>query len=138
MSDQKTRPTDASVEAFLSAVEPLHRREDAHAICLLMERLSGERPRMWGAGMVGFGTYRYRYESGHSGEYFQTGFSPRKTALVIYIIGGLNQHADLLDRLGRFTAGKSCLYVKRLSDIDSAVLEELIQRSLTRIRKSAV
>ena len=135
MADTKTKPTAASVEDFLSAVEPAPRREDARAICALMQRLSGEAPRLWGGTMVGFGSYHYRYASGREGNAFRIGFSPRKGALVLYIMDGFPGHAALLDRLGRHTTGKSCLYLKKLADVDLGVLEELVAASLRHMRE---
>jgi hypothetical protein len=130
MSETKTRPTGASVAAFLSAIEAEAKRKDAETICAMMQRVEGEPPELWGPTMVGFGHYRYRYESGHSGESFRVGFSPRKGSLVLYIVDGLDPHAALLARLGKFKAGKSCLYINKLADVDVAVLEALVTQSV--------
>ena len=136
MAEQKTKPTALSVKKFLSAVEPAQRRQDAIDVCAMMERLSREPPRMWGSSIVGFGSYHYHYESGHEGDAFRIGFSPRKAALVLYIMGGFPRHADLMARLGKHTTGKSCLYLKKLSDVDEVVLEELMASSLAYMRKT--
>lgn len=130
MAANKTQPTDASVDDFLDTIEPEQRRADAKAVCALMARLSGEPPVMWGTSIVGFGRYAYAYESGRKGEFLRIGFGARKTALVLYLIGGFPQHADLLAKLGRHSTGASCLYLKKLADADPAVLEELIAASL--------
>jgi len=130
MAELKTKATNAGVDAFLDTVEPAQRREDAQTLRTMMERISGEPATMWGPSMVGFGRYRYRYDSGHEGNAMRVGFSPRKAALVIYIMGGFPRHADLMARLGKYTTGKSCLYVKKLSDVDVGVLESLVEESL--------
>ena len=134
MSELKTRPTGASVEAFIAAVENPTRREDARAVCALMARVTGEVPVMWGPSMVGFGKYAYTYKSGHSGEFFLTGFSPRKTSLVCYIMPGYGSFEELMARLGKHRTGKSCLYINKLSDIDLGVLEELVATSVAWMR----
>lgn len=134
MAENKTQATAANVADFLDRVEPVARREDAKAIARLMERLSGEPPVMWGPGIVGFGRYRYRYESGREGEICRIGFSPRKDALTLYIQDGLSQ-TDLMARLGKYKTGKSCLYVKRLADIDPEILEQLVVASLAEMER---
>ncbi len=135
MAENKTRPTAVDPAAFLDAVEPEWKREDAWTLCRMMERLSGHAPRMWGPSIVGFGRYRYRYESGREGEAMLTGFSPRKTALTLYVMGGFKSRPELMDRLGRFKTGKSCLYIKRLSDVDRDALEALIAADLAYMRE---
>ncbi len=134
MAENKTRETGASVTRFLDAVEPDWKQEDARTVCALMERLSGHPPKMWGTSIVGFGQYHYKYASGREGGFLLTGFSPRKTALTLYIMDGYQDRSEILSRLGKHKLGKSCLYVKRLSDIDVDVLEELICDSLAYMR----
>lgn len=134
MAEAKTKATGESVPDFLDAVKDERRREDAKAVCAMMARVTGEEPRMWGASMVGFGSYHYRYESGHEGDWFVTGFSPRASALTLYVMDGFPRHRELMDRLGKYKTGKSCLYLKRLSDVDPAVLEELIGESVAHMR----
>lgn len=134
MAENKTKPTDKSPKDFIEAVEPEWKRDDAKTICAMMERLSGHRPKMWGASIIGFGQYHYKYESGREGDSLMTGFSPRKTALTLYVMGGFKQRPDLMERLGKYKTGKSCLYVKRLSDIDLAVLEELVAADIAYMR----
>lgn len=132
MAELKTKATGVSVDAFLDGVPDPQRREDARKLRAMMERLSGEPAAMWGPSIVGFGSYRYRYESGHGGEMCRIGFSPRAKELVLYIGATAPGVADLLARLGKHRTGKSCLYVKRLSDIDEEVLERMIVESLKR------
>jgi hypothetical protein len=134
MAENKTQATDASVEAFLARVEPEQRRGDARIILDLMTRISGEPAVMWGPSIIGFGRCRYRYDSGREGEMARIGFSPRKPSLVLYIVGGFPRHDTLMAQLGTFTAGKSCLYIKKLSDVDMGVLEALIVESLDYMR----
>lgn len=134
MAEMKTKLEDASAADFIAAIEPAERRADAEAVAAMMERLAGEPPRMWGGSMVGFGRYRYEYESGRKGEMFRIGFGSRKAALVLYLMDGFPRHAELMARLGKFTTGKSCLYVKRLAEVDMGVLEALIAESLTAMK----
>jgi hypothetical protein len=131
----KTRPTEQSVESFLNAVPDATRRRDCLTVLEIMRRVTGEQPRMWGPGMVGFGSYHYRYESGREGDWFLAGFSPRKNDLTIYIVAGFDRFEALMDRLGKYRIGKSCLYVKRLDDVDLGVLEELVSVSVTHVRE---
>lgn len=133
-AENKLQPTQESVEAFLDAVPDPRRREDAKRVRALMERLSGEPAVLWTYGIVGFGRYHYRYDSGREGHAGRIGFSPRAKELVLYLIGGFPRHQALMDRLGKYKTGKSCLYIKRLSDVDEAVLEELIAEALAYMR----
>lgn len=134
MTRNKTRPTGDDAESLLAAIEDPQRRADARAVCTMMARASGEAPRVWSGGMVGFGTYHYRYESGREGEWFITGFASRAAALTLYVMDGFPQHAQLMERLGKYRTGKSCLYIKRLADVDAEVLEELVTRSMAHMR----
>jgi hypothetical protein len=127
----KMQPTEGEVEAFLEAIPNPRRREDARILVALLGELTQEAPKLWAAGIVGFGRYRYRYPSGREGDAPLAGFAPRAAHLVVYLIGGFaDRHSRLLERLGPHTAGKSCLYVKRLTDIDLHVLRELVSRSI--------
>jgi len=130
MTANKTQPTPEDVEAFLDAVEPERRREDAQTLNALFQRATGWSPVMWGPSMIGYGQYHYRYESGREGDFLATGFSPRKTSLSIYIMPGYGEYGAILDRLGKHKTGKSCLYVTKLADVDLDVLAELIQAGL--------
>jgi hypothetical protein len=129
MAELKTQPNDRSVEEFLSGVADVRKRQDCFTLLALMQEVTGQAPRMWGDSMVGFGAYHYTYASGREGDWFVTGFSPRKQNLTLYIMAGFDQYDELMQRLGKHTTGKSCLYVKRLSDIDLSVLRELVQLS---------
>lgn len=130
MAENKTRETTVDAAAFLDAVPHPGRRADGKALCAMMERLSGEPPRMWGPTIVGFGRCRYRYESGREGEMPRIGFSPRAKELVLYLTDEFEGHAGLMARLGRHRTGKSCLYIGKLADVDAGVLEELIAKSI--------
>lgn len=134
MSELKTQPQDGSVEAFLDGIENEGRREDCRAVAQLMREVTGEDPVLWGPSIVGFGSYHYRYESGREGDWFLTGFAPRKTALTLYIMAGFPRFDELMERLGRYRTGKSCLYVNRLDDVDLDVLRELVTRSVEHMR----
>jgi hypothetical protein len=135
MAENKTKPTSADVGGFLDAVPNEQRRADGKRICAMMERLSGEPPVLWGPSIVGFGHCRYRHDSGREGEMPRIGFSPRASELVLYLTDDYSRHQALMDRLGKHRTGKSCLYVKKLSDVDEAVLEALIADTLAHTRK---
>lgn len=126
MAENKTQENAKSVDEFLAGVEHKKRREDSLVIKEIMERLTGQPAKMWGASIVGFGAYDYKYDSGRSGRHLMTGFSPRKTALTLYIMPGFSKHGALMQKLGKFKTGKSCLYINKLEDVDMAVLEQLI------------
>jgi hypothetical protein len=130
MAKAKTIPTEQSVETFLDTVSGEKVRDDCRAIVRLMEKVTGEKPRMWGPSIVGFGSYRYRYESGHEGDICLTGFSPRKQNLSLYVLAGFPGQEAVLGKLGKYKAGKGCLHVKKLEDIDIGVLETLINKSI--------
>lgn len=132
---QKTLPTDASVADFVAAIADDRRRDEASRLVPILERASGEAPRIWGISMVGFGEYHYRHPGGQTGFWFLTGFAPRKAAMTIYVMPGFEEWPDLMGRLGRFTTSKSCLYLKRLNDVDEEVLEELVRRSVNLMRE---
>ena len=134
MSKMKTIPTAASVDAFIDAVEDEQKRTDSRALAALMEEVTGEPAQMWGTAIVGFGTYHYRYASGREGDFMLVGFSPRKRALTLYIMAGFSEYDALLAQLGKHTIGKSCLYIKRLADVDQAVLRDIVERSVRYIR----
>lgn len=136
MAENKTRPTRASVTDFINSVEDPDKRADVRKVAAMMRRATGKRAKMWGSSMVGYGTYHYRYESGREGDYMMTGFSPRKQALTVYIMPGFEHFAGLMKKLGKYRTGRSCLYIKRLSDVDEDVLEELINESVTYMRKN--
>lgn len=134
MTQNKTQQTDASVDRFIQAVEPEQKRRDSEAVVALMESATGARAKMWGTSIVGFGSYRYRYESGREGDWMLCGFSPRKQNLVVYIMPGFSNYDALLERLGKHKTGKSCLYINKLADIDFDVLEQLVTESVNDMR----
>ena len=128
MAEAKTKPTHVSVDAFLDAVEHPQRRADGHEVRQMMERITGEPAVMWGPSIVGFGTYHYKYASGHEGDMCRVGFSPRAAKLVLYV-GGFADYEAMLERLGKYKRSKACLYLNKLADVDRVVLEEIIQRT---------
>lgn len=130
MSENKTRPTQVSPADFIAAVEHPVRRKDAEVLMETMTRITGEEPKMWGPSIIGFGQYHYKYDSGREGDFMRTGFSPRKSGLVLYILPGYTDHGPILDRLGKYKRGKSCFYINKLADVDLAVLEELVRAGL--------
>ncbi|MCF6406882.1 DUF1801 domain-containing protein [Chitinophaga filiformis] len=134
MAEQKTKPTEHTVTSFLDHVTDENVRRDCFDLVQLMERATGFPPVMWGASIVGFGQYHYKYESGHEGDACLVGFSPRKQNISLYIMGFDNRPA-LLDKLGKYKAGKGCLYIKKLSDVDGQVLEQLVKESAAYLQK---
>lgn len=136
-AEAKTKPTTARAEDFIAGVADATRREDALIVLELMKRVTGLKPVMWGPSLVGFGSYHFRYESGREGDFFLIGFSPRKAELVLYIMPGFAAYEALLARLGKYKTGKSCLYVKKLADIDMSVLEELMRQSFAHMKAKA-
>ncbi|MBL4806829.1 MAG: DUF1801 domain-containing protein [Rhodobacteraceae bacterium] len=134
MSTNKTVETNASVAEFLDGLPSDLRPDETRTIVAMMARLSGEPAKMWGRAIIGFGSYTYQYASGRTGDWMRVGMSPRKAALSVYIIPGYDNYQGILARLGKYKIGKSCLYIKKLADIDLAVLEELILQSVKDMR----
>jgi hypothetical protein len=134
MAENKPQRTGASVTAFLNAIADEERRKDCRTVARLMQEVTGEKPAMWGPSIVGFGRYHYRYESGREGDWFLAGFAPRKQDLTLYITAGFDRYAALMKRLGKHKTGRSCLYIKRLSDIDEGVLRDLVAASVRHMR----
>jgi len=130
MYELKTKINDASVVDFLNSVPDETKRMDAFVILDLMTKITGEEPKMWGESIIGFGTYHYRYASGQEGDWMQTGFSPRKQNLTIYLISGIKGFTSQLEKLGKHKTGKSCLYIRRLEDIDMDLLKDIITQSV--------
>jgi len=130
MAELKTQPTDQDVITFLNAIPDEKKRRDCFTLLDLMRQATGAEPVMWGDAIIGFGRYHYRYASGREGEWFLVGFSPRVQNLTLYIISGFDQYEALLAKLGKHSTSKSCLYIKRLDDIDLTTLQELVQRSV--------
>ena len=138
MAELKTKPTQASVKEFLNQITDKERRDDCFAVAKIMEEITGEKPKMWGPSIVGFGTYHYKYASGHEGDWPISAFSPRKKDLTLYIMMGFHQTPELMKQLGKHSTGKSCLYIKRLSDIHIPTLKKLIKSSVKRIKSGRV
>ena len=128
MAEIKTKPTQVNVDDFLAAVEKPVRRADAKVMRDMMERVTGQSATMWGPTIIGFGTYHYRYSSGHEGDMCRVGFSPRSANLVLYV-GGFPGFEELLGKLGKHKRSKACLYLNKLADVDLGVLEEITRRT---------
>ncbi|MDN5204711.1 DUF1801 domain-containing protein [Fulvivirgaceae bacterium BMA10] len=135
MAELKTKLNDGNVEAFIDAVGDDKQRADCRVIMDIMKSLTNAEPKMWGNSIVGFGSYHYKYDSGREGDWFLTGFSPRKQNLTLYIMSGFSNYEELFTKLGKFKTGKSCLYVKKLEDIDLDILKEMIVKSIDTISK---
>ncbi|HRX05077.1 MAG: DUF1801 domain-containing protein [Anaerolineae bacterium] len=136
MAELKTQKNDASVEAFLNTVADERKRRDCFTLLEMMQEATGAEPLMWGDSIVGFGEYHYTYASGRAGDWFLTGFAPRKQNLTLYIMAGFDEYDELLGKLGKHSTGKSCLYIKRLADVDMAALNELIALSVRHMVQS--
>ena len=136
-AELKTKVNEASVDAFIDK-QPEAVAADCHTIIKLMKKATGEEPKMWGTSIVGFGRYAYEGASGRSGEWMITGFSPRKTNLTIYVMMGFEKEAALMKKLGKHTTGKSCLYIKKLADIDMKLLEELVVKGVKAMVKTRI
>lgn len=126
----KTKATKSSVEKFLDSIESEQKRDDAYTILDMMQKATKEEPKMWGPSIIGFGTYHYKYDSGHEGDMCRIGFSPRKAALTLYILMGFEGYDELMAKLGKYKTSKACLYIKKLEDVDLKVLKQLITLSV--------
>jgi hypothetical protein len=135
MAEAKTKKTEASVDDFLAGISPEKKRQDAIAICDLMKKVTKAEPKMWGTSIVGFGSYHYKYASGHEGEWPLVGFSPRKQNLTLYLMLGFDNTEALLSKLGKHKTGKVCLYINSLDDIHLPTLRQLIQQSVAEMKK---
>jgi len=134
-AELKTKLNDASVTKFLNGVADEQKRNDSFEILEMMKQVTKEEPKMWGSSIVGFGSYHYKGKSGREGDWMLTGFSPRKQSLTLYLMGGFDTHAALLEKLGKFTTSVGCLYIKKLADVDQKVLKELLQASVKRMKQ---
>ena len=135
-AELKTKVNDASVTKFIESVTDEQKRNDCFEILKMMKQITKEEPKMWGASIVGFGSYHYKGASGREGDWMLIGFSPRKQNLTMYLMGGFDTHADLLKKLGKYKTSVGCLYVKKLSDVDMSMLKKLIAESVKRMKKS--
>lgn len=136
-SELKTKKNNTNVQDFLHSVDHQKRKEDSFVVLKLMEKITGSKPSMWGPSIIGFGSYHYKYTSGREGDWFLSGFSPRKQSLTLYIMSGFKRYEEILGRLGKYKTGKSCLYINKLEDINMGVLEELITESVTFLKSKS-
>jgi hypothetical protein len=134
MTENKTKPTQLSVAAFIDALTDQTRRADAKALVKLLQSVTAEKPKMWGPSIIGFGSYHYKHDSGREGDMPIIGFSPRKAATVLYNVGGFSGSEALRARLGKHSTGKGCLYIKTLAEVDQQVLETLVLKSVGAMR----
>ena len=135
MAELKTKPNDGIVENFINTVENEQKRQDSFRLLKIMEEVTGEQGKMWGSSIIGFGTYHYVYDSGQSGDWMLAGFSPRKQALTVYMMAGNHHFEEELKLLGKHKLGKSCVYIKKLDDVDESVLRQMIARSISLLKK---
>ena len=136
MATLKTQLTTASVDAFLKRIADDDRRNDCQTVVRIMKKAAKSEPRMWGSSIVGFGSYHYKYQSGREADWFVVGFAPRKQDLTLYIMAGYDRFPAILARLGKYKTGKSCLYIRRLADVDQGVLEELVSASVKYMKQA--
>src|SRR5512134_2603668 len=134
MAELKTQVTRASVDKFLQGIKDVKKREDCYQILKIMKKATRAAPKMWGTSIIGFGDYHYVYESGREGDWFITGFSPRVQNLTLYMMGGFD--AGLMKKLGKYKTGKGCLYINKLEDVDTRVLNKLITTSVKKAKTS--
>jgi hypothetical protein len=135
MAGLKTKQNNASVEGFIKKVKNKKRQEDAFAVLEMMKAITDENPKMWGPSIVGFGSYHYKYETGREGDMPIIGFSPRAQSLTLYVLPGADAFPELMDKLGRYKTGKSCLYINKLEDVDTKVLQKIITKSVQHTKK---
>ena len=138
MAELKTKPTKSSVREFLNKITDDQRRKDCNVILKLMSDITGAKPEMWGPSIIGFGRYRQKYSSGREAEWMITGFSPRKSELTLYLMGGFESSSDLMKKLGKHRTAKACLYIKKLDQIDLKILRELIEKSVARMARDRI
>ena len=136
MAQNKTQPTKLKVSEFIASIENKVQRDNCRELMKMMSAITGNRAKMWGPSIVGYGKYHYKYASGREGDFFITGFAPRKQALTVYIISGFELNPELMEKLGKYKTGKSCLYVKTLDDIDRTVLAQLVEESVAYMRET--
>jgi len=136
MAELKTKRNKGDVEAFLNSVPDERKRQDSFTVLELMRQVTGKEPEMWGDSIVGFGSYHYKYKSGREGDWFLTGFAPRKQNLTLYIMSGFDDYDQLLSKLGKYSTGKSCLYIKKIEDVDADILKKLIKKSVAHMEET--
>lgn len=135
MAEQKTKPTDVSVNDFIDKVDSEQVRDDCRTLVKMMKKVTGSPPKMWGPSIIGFGQYHYKYESGHEGDSCLAGFSPRKGNLTVYVMGDFANKESLLKKLGKYKMSKACIYIKKLADVDMDVLEKIVKGSVGYTKK---
>ena len=135
MAANKTQPTKQSPTNFIRRITDPRKRKDCQAIATMMRKIVGKNGKMWGSSIVGYGDYHYVYESGREGDLFLAGFSPRAQNLTIYVMPGFERYKSIMKKLGKHSTGKACLYIKRLEDVDQAVLEQLIEKSVAYMKE---
>ena len=135
MAENKTKPTDASADGYIAAIDDESRRKDCEALARMMANVTGQKPKMWGPSIVGFGIYHYKYESGREGDSPLTGFSSRKGAISVYLVASPPGRDELLSRLGKHNMGRACLSIRKISDVDFSVLEQLVAGSIAEVRR---
>jgi hypothetical protein len=138
MAEPKTKSNDGDVEAFLNEITDEKKRHDCFTILELMKKITRAEPKMWGASIIGFGNYRYKYESGREGDWFLAGFAPRKQNITFYITSGFTKYNELLAKLGKHKTGKSCLHINKLEDVNLSVLEEMIEKSVDAVQSGKI
>lgn len=136
MTELKTKVNKANVDKFLKSVKDEQKREDCYKVLEIMKKTTKAEPKMWGTSIIGFGTYHYKYASGREGDWMLVGFSPRKQNLTLYIMSGFDEYDSLMKKLGKHSTGKSCLYIKKLEDVNMKVLKELITKSVRHMQKA--
>ena len=136
MAELKTKKNEASVDAFLDSVNDEKKRDACRVVADIMQEVTGAEPKMWGSSIVGYGQYHYKYASGREGDWFLTGFAPRKRNLTLYIMDGFTGYDDVLSGLGKYKTGKSCLYINKIDDIDTGVLRDLIEKSVKHVAET--
>lgn len=138
MAQVKTKQTSESAEDFLNRIADERKRRDSFAVLELMKKATGEEPKMWGANIVGFGNYQYKYASGREGDWFLAGFAPRKGNITLYIMAGFSRYQELLARLGKHKTGNSCLHINRIEDVNADVLSELVSASVEAVKQGKI
>jgi len=135
MAENKTKKTVASVDGYIDALEDNRKRYDSRTLIKMMGAITKQKPKMWGASLIGFGDHHYKYESGREGDIFEIGFSPRKSSLVLYSMN-LEKNKNLLEKLGKYKTGKGCLYIKTLDDVDIKILKLMMENAYKEISAS--
>jgi len=138
MAKTKTKPTDVDVQNYISSVPNETRQKDGFYILDLLKKITSQKPVMWGPSIIGFGAYHYKYESGHEGDAPLIAFSPRKPHLVLYVLSNFDKQEELLQKLGKYKTGKICLYINKLTDVDLKVLEEIVTRAWSNVKKKNI